>query len=225
MSVCEVGGRRTGEFDDYLQQVRRRASDHVDEDAARELRAHFDAAVTEHLASGLTADQAEAAALAALGRPEDVAAAFRREGRARVRRLAGGPWAVVGDARREWPLVLMALGGALLATQAVGMLTPQVYEVRQPLAVHVRQDYGTWLRLEQAVARLRDEQGLPVAMGGPTGVQVVATSDSYQAAATSASTDAKQVQAALPPELPVEACYLVDGPTPKRGPTMRRLRQ
>ena len=105
-------------LDQYLARVRQFAGTGLTNEAERELRAHVAEARAAYLAAGLPAEQAEQAALADLGRPEVVAAAFRRTDRARLR-LAGGPaaWLALGHGPFLW--VSLAASAWLVATRAL----------------------------------------------------------------------------------------------------------
>ncbi len=105
-------------MDRYLARLRQSAGAGLTDEVERELRAHVAAACAEYLAEGLAADQAEQAALADLGHPEVVAAAFRRADRARLR-LAGGPaaWLALGQGTLFW--VSLGASAWLVATRAL----------------------------------------------------------------------------------------------------------
>ncbi|HEY8477007.1 MAG TPA: permease prefix domain 1-containing protein [Chloroflexota bacterium] len=109
------------QFEGYLEAIRRYAGGRLSEEAERELRAHFEEAVAAQRAAGWAPEEAEARALAELGRPKDVAAAFRREGRRGLLRLAGGPDLVIHADTGWLALLLVSLVGSswLLSTRAL----------------------------------------------------------------------------------------------------------
>lgn len=149
------------EFDRYLERLRDAGLD-LSEDAERELRAHFDDAVADRLAAGRSPRQAELDALAELGRPDVVAAAFRREGHVQVRRFAGVAGALVVDAQRRWRLLLVS--GALAAASGaiIDRSLPPTYEVRVPLIVTARMDFGTSIGVQTAFAQIHEVEHVPM---------------------------------------------------------------
>ena len=148
------------EFDRYLERLRERAGIALSPEAERELRAHFQEAVAAHQAQGRSRSDAEVEALSELGRPEVVAAAFRRERRA-IWRLAGSPGALALDLARSWRTLLVGslLAGALGALAGRTVLPP-TYEARIPLTVAVTMDFGSQLGASQLLDALA--AGLPL---------------------------------------------------------------
>ncbi len=152
-------------FDEYLRQVRQRARGYLDEDAARELRAHFEATVAEHRAAGLASEEAEAAALATLGRPAAVARAFRRAAAGPGPRLAGGPawslrmWRLADE---WWLLVLAALVAGLGAYTYLRLpwIEPR-WTASAWVRVNGRVDYASALRRSREIGPLAESVRQP----------------------------------------------------------------
>lgn len=152
------------DFDTYLSQVQQAAGGRLDAESARELRAHFEEVVAELRTAGRSPEEAEVAAVVALGRAEDVAAAFRHEAPSWLQRLAGGPAAYVAP-RGARDLRLLAAATVAAAALAYGYGRSPWVEPRWTASAIVqitsRLDYGNWLRVSRQVPVLAEEARQP----------------------------------------------------------------
>ena len=151
------------EFDRYLERLCMRAGRRLSEDAERELRQHFDEAVAAHLVAGRSRHDAELDALGELGRPEVVGIAFRRAEAGPLRRLAGGPGALLADLRSHWHRLLLATALTGLIGAGAGQLLPPSYTAYAPLrAIVAHYNFGNGLAASYAISKLQSDKSLQV---------------------------------------------------------------
>ncbi|GEM_PF-5381239 len=144
------------QFDFYLERLRERAGLQISPDAERELRAHFDEAVTEQLASGRSRAQAELIALEELGQPEIVGKAFRQIEGVGVRRFAGAPGGLLVSAWRHWRMLLISMLLAAGLGTLIGQTLPPTYVAYVTLsAIPTEYDYGNFLGAQYALTAVK----------------------------------------------------------------------
>lgn len=181
------------EFDRYLQRLRERAGLRLSDEAERELRQHFDEAVAAHLAAGCSRGDAELLALGELGRPEVVGAAFRRADGRPLRRLAGGPAAVLADLRPNWRQLLLATVLTALVGSGMGQLLPPSYDAYVPVTVwatHYRSDQPT--AISSIIKQLQADTDLQIRSANSLGVAVAKGTAADPADATAQAQAAAQ---------------------------------
>lgn len=144
------------QYDFYLERLRERAGLRISPDAERELRAHFDEAVTEQRASGRSRADAELIALEELGQPEIVGKAFRQIGAVGMRRFAGAPGGILVSVWRHWRMLLISMLLAAGLGTLIGRTLPPTYVAYVTLsAIPTAYDYGNSFDAQTALTAVQ----------------------------------------------------------------------